>query len=59
MSVIPVSLLSPWDLHQLGNNLRPRGRRRPRRRRMLAAVNRSLAAHGERVGSLHRSSCGG
>ena len=59
MSVIPVSLLSACELAQLGNNLRPKGRRRPRRRRVLAAVNRSLAAYGEKVAALHRAGCGG
>jgi hypothetical protein len=57
MSVLPVSRLSPSDLALLGNNLRPGARRlrdpecRGRRedRRELAAVNRSLAAVGERL----------
>jgi hypothetical protein len=56
MSVLPASRLSPSDLALLGNNLRPGARRlrspecRGRRedRRELAAVNRSLAAIGER-----------
>ena len=55
MSVIPVSLLSRYELTRLGNNLRP-CRRRPRRRRVLAAVNRSLAPLGERVAALHPAS---
>jgi hypothetical protein len=53
MSIIPASRLSPEDLMRLGNNLGP-SRRKPRRRRELAAVNRSLAILGERVGKLYR-----
>jgi hypothetical protein len=57
MSVLPVSRLSSADLTLLGNNLVPelRGRRRAalrhrrQARRELAAVNRSLAALGERL----------
>ena len=51
MSVIPVSRLSCSDLALLGNNFRPaRGpgaatTARRRQRRMMAAVNRSLAGH--------------
>ncbi len=59
MSVIPVSRLSCSDLALLGNNFRPaRGpgaatTARRRQRRMMAAINRSLAGHGEHVGRLH------
>ena len=46
MSIIPASRLSSADLAMLGNNLDPAKRRgldpRSQRRRMLAAVNRSL-----------------
>ena len=57
MSVIPVSRLSSADLALLGNNVRrsTKGRAgRRRRRRAVAAVNRSLAGYGERVPRLHR-----
>ena len=50
MSIIPVHALSGSDLRMLGNNLRPPV---PRRRPVLAAINRSLATYGERVGRLH------
>jgi hypothetical protein len=53
MSIIPASRLSPCDLALLGKGLGP-SRRKPRRRRELAAVNRSLAILGERVGKLYR-----
>jgi len=61
MSIIPVSFLSSSDLAFLGNNLRAPTRRRSHRsrRRLLAAVNRSLAPLGERVGALHRPVLGG
>jgi hypothetical protein len=59
MSIIPASRLSSSDLALLGNNLdepkqRPYQRRpsQPRYRGELAAVNRSLATIGERVGRL-------
>lgn len=61
MSVIPVSRLSCSDLALLGNNIRPPHRAgamtaaRRRRRHTVAAVNRSLAGHGERVGGLRRT----
>ncbi|HEY8684783.1 MAG TPA: hypothetical protein VIO57_04175 [Chloroflexota bacterium] len=57
MSIIPVSSLSRSDLERLGNNL-SRSRRPIARhadapyRRVLAAVNRSLAGTGERVDRL-------
>ena len=58
MSIIPASRLSRSDLFRLSNNL---GRsKRPVApdadapyRRVLAAVNRSLACVGERVAALH------
>lgn len=60
MLFVAESDLSPSDLALLGNNLRP-----PRRaarttpdqrenRRVLLAVNRSLASHQERVDRLYR-----
>ena len=60
MSIIPASRLSRSDLCRLGNNLAyPRplsvaACARHKRRRLLAAVNRSLACIGERVTRLHR-----
>jgi hypothetical protein len=60
MSIVPASRLSASDLSHLGNNLRRDGRRkitRPGstdRRRLVAAVNRSLAGLGERIARLHR-----
>ncbi len=57
MSIIPASRLSSSDLSRLGNNLRELPRPKPQvrvRRRVLQAVNRSLACVGERVGQLHR-----
>lgn len=60
MSIIPASCLSASDLAQLGNNLCPEHPRRRRasrlrgQRRLIAAVNRSLATLGERVGRLQR-----
>ncbi len=42
MTVIPLSMLAPSDVHLLGNNVLPRRRRSPL---SLAAVNRSLAIH--------------
>lgn len=55
MSIIPASRLSSSELAALGNNLRREGRPRPvKNRRLVAAVNRSLAAVGESVGKLHR-----
>ncbi len=59
MSIIPASRLSRCDLALLGNNVDPCQRRRkpPRRhfyeRRQLAAVNRSLANFGEKLGVLY------
>ena len=58
MSIVPMSCLSTSDLSFLGNNLsltrKGSSRRRPRRRRELRAINRSLAIHGERVQRLYR-----
>lgn len=60
MSIVPISQLSARELSLLGNNLRsPMDRKRPaglrrRKRNLVAAVNRSLAAVGEQVGRLHR-----
>ena len=58
MSIIPMSCLSSSDLSFLGNNLsltrKGSSRRRPRRRRELRAINRSLAIHGEKVQRLYR-----
>jgi hypothetical protein len=54
MSIVPVASLSTSDLFMLGNNLRRRGRHRRARRRVLEAVNRSLAAHGAAVSALSR-----
>lgn len=59
MWIVPASCLSECDLLALGNNVRPRLRTRRRtpnqraNRRLVAAVNRSLAALKERVGRLH------
>jgi len=50
MSIIPFSALSASELSSLGNNVGTPKRRR--RRRVLAAVNRSLAALGEAVAEL-------
>jgi hypothetical protein len=58
MSIIPASRLSRSDLCRLSNNL-GRSKRPATRdadapyRRVLAAVNRSLASVGERVAALH------
>ncbi len=58
MSIIPASALSAADLALLGNNLVPPARRRRPTtlggRDELAAVNRSLAPHGEQVAGLYR-----
>jgi hypothetical protein len=51
MSIVPISSLSSSDLSILGNNIGTPARRR---RRNLGPVNRSLAALGEQVKSLHR-----
>ena len=56
MSIIPASRLSSSDLMLLGNNIRRAARRaKPRSndRRIVAAVNRSLARLGEQVTCLH------
>ena len=58
MSIIPVCCLDPSDFARLGNNVLPEGKYRRRGRHRppphdLRAVNRSLAAHGERVGRLY------
>ena len=65
MSIIPASRLSRTELSTLGNNFgpafnadryaTPEAAARAKRRRQLAAVNRSLAFVGERVGRLHRA----
>jgi hypothetical protein len=57
MSIIPASRLSRSDLHRLSNNLGRHRQTVPRDadapyRRVLAAVNRSLACVGERVAAL-------
>ena len=63
MWIVPASALSNSDLLVLGNNLRPplhRKRQLPDRRanrRVIAAVNRSLAALQERVGTLYPYRC--
>ena len=55
MSIIPVSSLYSGDLSRLGNNVGngprdvARSERVRRVRRQIAAVNRSLALHGERI----------
>ena len=58
MSIVRASDLTSADLALLGNNIRPLGRRRRPRpkyhRRLLCAVNRSLAPVGERVSTLSR-----
>jgi hypothetical protein len=52
--------LSPLDLALLGNNIRPSARQSRRQRddranrRVLAAVNRSLASFQERIDRLHQ-----
>ena len=59
MSVIPISCLAASDRANLGNNIGAAHRRRSgstlqrRRRRQIAAVNRSLASVGERIAELH------
>lgn len=58
MSIIPASRLTRDDLERLGHNVV--GRKKPSpsaavlRRRLVSAVNRSLAIVGEQVDSLHR-----
>ena len=57
MSIIPFSRLSDSDLKRLSHNLGRTKRLRVRNiacpeRRLLAAVNRSLASLGEKVGQL-------
>jgi len=56
MSIIPASRLSASDRAYLGNNLgdRTASAQRRRKRRFVAAVNRSLAIVGEQVSQLHR-----
>ena len=57
MSILPASRLTAADLARLGNNLRPPARPRaprPGGRSALAAVNRSLARHGQCVRRLER-----
>lgn len=53
MSIVPMCNLSAADVRLLGNNLTPSMNPR-RRRRQLAAVNRSLAPHQEEVSKLFR-----
>jgi len=59
MSILPASRLSASDLNRLGNNLVPGRRPRPsidrEPRRVLTAVNRSLAGVGERIDRLSDS----
>ena len=50
MSIVPLSALSASERASLGNNIGSPKRRQ--RRRVLAAVNRSLAAIGEAVAEL-------
>jgi hypothetical protein len=54
MSIVSASALTAADIRLLGNNLGPyhKSFRRRQRRRLLRAVNRSLAPVGERVGRL-------
>ena len=57
MSILPASRLCRSELSRLGNNLgisHARLLAQRRRRRLLAAVNRSLACVGEGVVRLHR-----
>lgn len=62
MSIVPASRLSRSDLALLGNNLCSGGddsqakNHRRRGRRLVAAINRSLAAVDEHVRCLHRRS---
>jgi hypothetical protein len=50
MTIVPISMLSGADLELLGNNF---ARRRRRAGGLsIAAVNRSLAIHGEQVSRL-------
>jgi len=51
MTIVPVSMLSADDLSILGNNF---PRPKPARRMSVAAVNRSLALHDEKVDRLYR-----
>jgi hypothetical protein len=54
MSIICASSLTQSDIRLLGNNLGSKSfHRRRQRRRVLKAVNRSLAVVGERVDRLH------
>lgn len=59
MSIVLAASLSDSDLALLGNNIRPSTRVHRRspdvraNRRVLAAVNRSLAALDERIARLH------
>ena len=56
MSIIPASRLSASDLSRLGNNLAPGRRPRPsidrQARRIVSALNRSLACVGESIDRL-------
>lgn len=59
MSIVRLSSLSAVELLLLGNNLDAATRcstvsRKRNNRRIVCAVNRSLARLGERVGCLHR-----
>ena len=56
MSILPASRLSAPDLSRLGNNLVPGRRPRPsidrQARRLVGALNRSLACVGESIDRL-------
>lgn len=59
MSIVPASRLSRSDLALLGNNVGSDGdakHRRRKGRRLVAAINRSLATVDEQVRRLHRRS---
>ena len=49
MTIVPASSLSRAEMQMLGNNVRPAVRRA---HTLIAAVNRSLKAHGEAVDKL-------
>ncbi len=54
MSIVFASNLSSADLRRLGNNLSDRSQPvKRKRRRLVQAVNRSLATVGERIDRLH------
>lgn len=56
MSIIPAARLSASDLARLGNNFKTPRRQHRSERRVIAAVNRSLATVGERINRLHKPS---